>query len=663
MSIPSRAQTESGEPIKQQQGGSGVSIRAMLIGLVVTALIDLWIHYAELVLGGTRGHTALANTSIPVGAFNALFALVILNLLLTRLSPKLRLSSAELLTIYVMSAVSTVLSSSGGMHFLIPTITAAHYFSRMNPENGWSELFMKYVPKSITQSNPEALKAFYAGNAALNLQQWASQILIWCAFLIIFTTATLCIVYILRKQWIEREHLPFPTVMLPLELAKEGTPLLKDRLFWIATITTFCIVWWNTLSVNYPSMPRINLRATDLSANFPSPPWNAMTPLSVTFFPFAIGIGYLLSTEVVFSCWFFFVISKLEMVFGSAVGWSTGAAGVQSVFPWLSYQSAGSFLGLAGVSIWISRAHLKDVYRAAFQDNPNNDPEARGYRLAVMGLVFCVLAMIAFTVVAGASLPIALVWVVLMLAYLIAATRIRAETGNAWPVGPEVDAFRFMMMAGGTGMFKAADLTALTYVRAATAQQDFRGVCMTHQLDGFKIGDSAGIKPGKMAGAMMLAVSLGVIISFVIALYVWTKYGALAKTDTWRSMMGKASFDRLGGWLKLKSPQPPDTGGMMGVGLGAGFTMLLSYMRMRYVWWPFHPVGYCMSTTWLTYNTWMPFFIAWLAKIIIIRAGGMKLYKRMMPFFLGLIAGDFLGGGTTTLAGCLSKISVYPVNW
>lgn len=660
MPIPSRVQTETEEPQKPRER-SGVSVRAMLIGLVVTALIDLWIHYAELVLGGTRGHTALANTSIPVGAFNALFALVIINLLLTRLSPKLSLSPAELLTIYVMSAVSTVLSSSGGMHFLIPTITAAHYFAHMNPENGWSGLFLKYVPKWIAQSNPEALNDFYKGNATLNLHQWATQIAVWCGFLIVFTTATLCMAYILRKQWIEREHLPFPTVMLPLELVKEGTPLLKDRLFWIGAISTFCIVWWNTLAVNYPSMPRINLRATDLSASFANPPWSAMRPVTVTFFPFAIGIGYLLSTEVVFSCWFFFLVSKLEMVWGSAMGWSTGAAGVQSVYPWLSYQAAGSFLGLAGVSIWVSRQHLRDVYRAAFKNNPDNDPDARGYRIAVLALVFCVIAMIAFTVVAGASLLIAVIWVILALAYLLAATRIRAETGNAWPVGPEVDAFRFMIMLGGTGMFRAADLTALTYVRAATAQQDFRGVCMPHQLDGFKIGDSAGIKPGKLAGAMILAVAFGTVVSFIIALYVWTKYGALAKTDPWRSMMGKTSFDRLSTWLKV--PQSPDAGGMFGVGLGAGFLLLLSYMRMRYVWWPFHPVGYCMSTTWLAYNIWMPFMIAWAAKIIIIRAGGMKLYKRMMPLFLGLIAGDFIGGGMTTLAGCFSSISVYPVNW
>lgn len=664
MPIPSAAETETPEQPKPRNC-SGVSVRAMLIGLAVTALIDLWIHYAELVVGA-RGHTALANTSIPVGAFSVLFALTFLNMGITRLCPRLRFSPAELLTIYVMSAVSTVLSSSGGIHFLIPTITAAHYFA--SPENGWSHLFFRFIPKWIAQSDPAALKAFYAGGAHLDLRPWATQMAIWCGFLIVFTTSTLCIVFILRKQWIEREHLPFPTVMLPLELVKEGTPILRNRFFWIGTISTFCIVCWNTVSVNYPSLPMINLRATDLSTAAPqlgqflsNPPWSALSPAVVTFFPFAIGIGYLLSTEVVFSCWFFFLVSKLEAVFGMATGWSTGAAGVQSAFPWISYQSAGSFLGLAGISIWVSRRHLADVFRSAFGDNPNHDPEARGYRIAVLGLIFSVLAMIAFTVAAGANVFVALVWVILMLAYLIAATRIRAETGNAWPVGPEIEPLRLLMTIGGTGMFKAADLTALTYVRAATAQQDFRGVCMSHQLDGFKIADSEGIKPNKLAGAMILAVAFGVVVSFIIALFVWTKYGALAKTDSWRSLMGKTSFDKLSTWLRV--PQSPDSGGMMGVGMGVAFTMFLSYMRMRYVWWPFHPVGYCMSTTWLAYNIWMPFMIAWFAKVVIIRTGGMKLYKSMMPLFFGLIAGDFLGGALTTLVACFSKISVYPVNW
>ena len=639
---------------------AGVTWRSVLIGIASTALIDLWIHNAELILGGQRGHTALANTSIPVGAFNVLFVLVLVNAIVTTYSPSLKLSQPELLTIYVMSAVSTVLSSSGGLHFLIPTITAVHYFA--TPENRWAELFHAFIPDWLVQSDPTALKSFYAGQGTFELSRWLTQIFVWTGFLLVFACATLCLVLILRKQWIEREHLPFPTVALALEVSKEGSPVLTDRLFWIAAGATFAIVWWNTLAFNFPTIPLLNLRAWDLTESFTTPPWNAIGKFRLSFFPFAIGIGYLLSTEVVFSCWFFYLFSKAQLVWGAAAGWSTGGStGAQSVFPYLQHQGAGAFLGLALASIWVSRRHFAEVFRAAFSGSGKVDSEAKGYRVAVLGLLTSVAAMIVFAVAAGASAIVAVVFVVLALVYLIAATRIRAETGSAWPMGPEVDAFRLMIAAGGTSAYGTSDLTALTYVRAATAGQDFRGVCMPHQLDGFKMAESTGIRPSRLAWAMVAAVGLGVAVSFVMALMVWSRHGALAGTEVWRSMKGKQSFDLLATWLK--TPVRPDSGGMLGIGMGMGFAMFLAYMRMLYVWWPFHPVGYCISNTFTASNGWMPFFVAWLVKVVIVRAGGMRLYRRAIPFFLGMIAGDFLGGGTTTLLGCLGSMNVYPMNW
>src|SRR5437763_12307917 len=108
-------------PVETRPEGR-VTLRAFGIGLVATGLVDLWIHYAELVLGGARGHSALANTSIPLGAFNALCALVAGNMALRRLGRRWALAPAEMLFVYVMMTTATVLSSSGNMHFIVPTI-------------------------------------------------------------------------------------------------------------------------------------------------------------------------------------------------------------------------------------------------------------------------------------------------------------------------------------------------------------------------------------------------------------------------------------------------------------------------------------------------------------------------------------------------------------
>ena len=114
--LPNRALETPQKRLSHRAGRreSGLTVRALLLGLIFTGVCDLWIHWAELILSG-RGHTALANTSIPIGAFNILFTLAVINLLLKRFLRPLAFSSAELLVIYVMMTVSTVISSSGGI--------------------------------------------------------------------------------------------------------------------------------------------------------------------------------------------------------------------------------------------------------------------------------------------------------------------------------------------------------------------------------------------------------------------------------------------------------------------------------------------------------------------------------------------------------------------
>ncbi|HZP84114.1 MAG TPA: DUF6785 family protein, partial [Chthonomonadaceae bacterium] len=198
---------------------SGLTWRALTLGLIFTALTDLWIHWAELILGG-RGHTALANTSIPVGAFNVLFLLVIVNLVLTRFLRPLAFTSAELLVIYCMMTVSTVISSSGGIHFIVPGITAAFHYA--DSSNGWAGLFHQYIPGWIALRDKEALKGFYQGNARVPWALWVQPMVAWIGFMALFALATLCIVILLRRQWVDRERLAFPTVAVPVQMLREG---------------------------------------------------------------------------------------------------------------------------------------------------------------------------------------------------------------------------------------------------------------------------------------------------------------------------------------------------------------------------------------------------------------------------------------------------------
>jgi len=64
-------------------------------------------------------------------------------------------------------------------------------------------------------------------------------------------------------------------------------------------------------------------------------------------------------------------------------------------------------------------------------------------------------------------------------------------------------------------------------------------------------------------------------------------------------------------------------------------------MRARFWWWPFHPLGYALCASWTMIVFWFPVLIAWILKTLIARYGGMRLYTRARPFFLGLILGEF----------------------
>ena len=75
-------------------------------------------------------------------------------------------------------------------------------------------------------------------------------------------------------------------------------------------------------------------------------------------------------------------------------------------------------------------------------------------------------------------------------------------------------------------------------------------------------------------------------------------------------------------------------------GFGIAFTIFLSYMRSAFVWWPFHPLGYALCGSWTMVVLWFPCLVAWLIKTPILRYGGMRLFVKVRPFFIGLMIGE-----------------------
>jgi hypothetical protein len=72
-------------------------------------------------------------------------------------------------------------------------------------------------------------------------------------------------------------------------------------------------------------------------------------------------------------------------------------------------------------------------------------------------------------------------------------------------------------------------------------------------------------------------------------------------------------------------------------------------LRMRFLRFPLHPLGYAMATCY-GYLLGAPFLTVWVLKQLFLGLGGVRLYKRLIPAFIGLTLGHYftaglLGGG------------------
>jgi len=72
--------------------------------------------------------------------------------------------------------------------------------------------------------------------------------------------------------------------------------------------------------------------------------------------------------------------------------------------------------------------------------------------------------------------------------------------------------------------------------------------------------------------------------------------------------------------------------------------LLLGSLRLRYPWWPLHPVVLLGYGAWTMGKFGASFLLGWAIKTAIMRLGGPKAYQQGRHFMMGVIAGDLFGG-------------------
>ena len=122
--------------------------------------------------------------------------------------------------------------------------------------------------------------------------------------------------------------------------------------------------------------------------------------------------------------------------------------------------------------------------------------------------------------------------------------------------------------------------------------------------------------------------------------------------------MGRIPWQALAAQLRTSNPLP-DTAGLQAMGIGGAVTLALAWMRSRHTGWPFHPVGFALGNSFEPDLLWCQFFVGWLAKVVALRFGGIRAYRAALPFFVGLILGDYVIASLWTLVGLATGVTMY----
>ena len=634
--------------IQTPEPDPGLTWRALLLALVLVPLNVAWVTVVEV-----RWYT-LDGCELPlfVTPIFILFALVVLNLALGKLRKSWMLTRGELLATYVLVVISCTIAGHDWWENFFGSVS--HQFWFATPENRWAETFFQYLPDWIGVRNQEILKGFYEGNAALTVEiwkAWAIPLMVWGSMTVVCVVMMLCLNLIIRRQWTENERLTYPIVQLPMALVEDhGVPLLTNGTMWAGFTLAFAIGLIAGLHQFFPALPFVNVKQIDMHQFLRGRPWDFMGRCTISWYPFMLGLAYFLPLDLGFSCWFFYVVRLLQQIVGGLLGGDTGR-----FFPRLPEQGAGGWLALAFIAIWGSKGYLKDVFQHVLRgDTPADEPLT--YRAAVIGFGLGMIYLVWFCTKLHVTALVALVFWVLFFLLSLAMTRVRAEIGaphEIYFVNPR----RIMMTFGGTGAFRPEELTWLSV--SYWFNRCYRCHPMPPQLEAFKMAEGNQALARRMVWGILAATVLALIAASWSNLQVCYSSGAAAQCLGFKRWVGQESYNDLSQWLT--NPVRPDVRGTFWVIGSFAFTVLCNSMRRRFLWWPFHPAGYPLAVSFAMDYFWWAVFIAWFIKAAVLKVGGMRMYRKGIPFALGLILGDYVIGSIWALIGPWFGVVTYKI--
>ncbi|OGV62453.1 MAG: hypothetical protein A3K19_33385 [Lentisphaerae bacterium RIFOXYB12_FULL_65_16] len=674
-----------------------MTLRAVLLGLLGAAFICGFTYFNDAIM---RQGMFVGN-HMPIGVYGTLLLfLLIVNPLLHGVSNRFKgcgrwlspLSARELAVVLALSLASCCVPYSSMLRLLSNIVMLPHHYVRTEAGWTWKEpngqmrAVVDYLPArmqpELSEGSGNALDGFVqglrTGSEPIRFSQipwraWVRPLSFWLPLILVLCAALTGLAVAVHRQWSEFEHLPYPIIAFTESLLPEEgrvrSAIFSNRMFWIGTVgvlifhaNNYACEWFPDFLI--PIQRVLNFSA--LHTLFPTfvkgGGWSLLYP-KIYFAP--IGIAFLLATDVSMAValgpFIFCYVGGLLAAGGITMGAGTYFA------PRIDKSIVfGGYVGMFVAIAFTGRHYYMNLFRHALF-LPSREAiginSVWGARVFMAGM----LVFIGDLCFVGLDWQLATAYSVLTVIIFLVMGRIIAETGLffiAPYIYPCVLIYSFLG-AQSVGPHALMIMFTLTCVLLI----DPRETLLPYLTNSMKLVDDCRVSLGRTAILCMVAVILGLAIAMPVTLYFqydrgvnWGDYWAsqmapkFAATETVRISQRLIAQDTLEyadsvhGWQRF-ARFAPDKPGMIAFFAGLAGVLLFVAGRLRFAWWPLHPVLFLVWSGYAGYMMAWAFLIGAGVKVVTTKYGGSEAYQRVKPLMFGLIAGDMLAGIGITIIG------------
>jgi len=653
------------------KAGDRIRFRALLLGLVLAVAVCAITPFNNVYRQGTP----LGGGHFPLAPF---YILVWLTILLAGVGKIFRnrtlFTGKELLVAWIQMVLVSGIAYTGLVRTLFINLTAPYYFATV--ENRWEEILHPLLPKAWYPQSRDAIESLYNGLAGgrgmgwwevlreIPWSAWLQPLLAWGGFVLLCYMVMICLVNLLSKQGLQNEKMNFPLLRVPQMLAEALDQngmgrFLANRFFLAGLLVPVFLHLVNGLHFYYPDVPQIPILIRT-GTYFPKYGlFSGFYKLKIYIYPAFIGFAFLTSKQISFSFWFFFILGALLVGLLGLLGYNIPAAALGITFgPTLSRPEEIQMIGAYGIFflflLWLARHHIKDVIRHAVVLRRGEYSEAEWFSTTISfwGFVLGSLGIMIWCSHYGMPFYVSFLLISACFMVMAVATRVICQGGIAYftLTAAPTDGLIFIF---GPGFFSNIGILIAGVIQKVLFV-DLRESLMPSLLHANKVSQNLSNRR-VIFFSMCITLIAGVVVSFVAMLALCYKFGIRELQLDWATSTTLTVYENI--YSLIESPVEASRWVMIFSMAGAFVMLILVICYHRIYWWPLHPLGYLTAYSSAMRLLWFSFFIGWLCNTLCIRYGGVVLFKKVRYFFVGLVVGDFLMGGTWSIVGWFSDMS------